>query len=1004
MPPPKTNRYLVRNRLHQTLGDFSELEILNQIRKSKLSGEDEAALFPGLNWKKISSYPIFYDALIHQALGVKPAEESVPNFESMGSSKKRDVFFESPPKEGPTHVEGVSEPRDSQTSRLGNDRQDATEQLAHAHPILSKNDLEELFPEEGSVDPKALSRPLHHDFEEPVAEVPNQTVGPEKPNRKKILIWGSVGLLTFLLYQSGEPSKEKTGEGLNASMEDARAKSVEIFQEDPEDQKIFLRLSAEQAVQMDVPLGYQEAVGYYRKALEANPQAIELYDGAAMAIARSLEENPTDEALQKLLKKTIDRGRTIEPQRTSFYRAEAVALRGQGKISDGQKQLDLAIETDSLNPENLLIQAEWMVAEGKFEDAQRLLESILSWSQQSVKASYLLAKTLYERQQLESAWALSQKIIQINPVHAPTYVLMGDIFTKKNDLKSAKAFYSLGARFSVMAPKKIAGYTLWRAGNLSELGSDPTEAKQFYSLSYEFSEELHPSLLPKIGSAPSAQEIQSAQAQVLATAPYYERIGQEAMEAKNFERAEGIYLGAVWTYPEIGRLWYRLGEAREALARTREEFRWAASTYEKAIQVAPDEVDAYLKLGLLETAQSNLNKAFVLLQRAEELAPEDPNVQLSLGKHLFSRKDFRAATERLRAARSFNPNLGEVSYYQGMLYKLFDPGNPKAALRHFEEAYSKDPSNYDALAEWLKLKVVTFEKMFAVKFLRNMLSADPKNPNLLWVFGEVYTANQEFNRAVQYYQKALDFDKRDSKIRLSLARALASLGKLDEAIAEFKLSSDLDAKNGEGYFYAAEILFQRREYALARDLLLGLLKVVPSYPGAKRLLAMSYEALSERDLAIAEMTKEVRANPKNYQFLLELSEMFMRNKKYQEAIKELGGVVNLAVEKKVADKRTPSGVRVEPTGLKTYRVKGLVLLSKCYRATNQVEVSEGAVRSALALDPENPEVRLERGYVYNALGRYREAAEDFNYFLSKNGNAPEAGEVKQLLQKSVIEE
>ncbi|NBT59113.1 hypothetical protein EBT16_10055, partial [bacterium] len=184
----------------------------------------------------------------------------------------------------------------------------------------------------------------------------------------------------------------------------------------------------------------------------------------------------------------------------------------------------------------------------------------------------------------------------------------------------------------------------------------------------------------------------------------------------------------------------------------------------------------------------------------------------------------------------------------------------------------------------------------------------------------------------------------------------------------------------------------------------GLLKVVPNYPGARKLLAMSYQALNQPDDAIREMVLEARANPQNYQFAIELAELYMVNNKFVEATKELDAITNLPIEKTITDERSPSGFKKEPTGLKSYRIRGLLLLSKCYRQLNRFEPADGAIQSALALDPENQDLKLERGFVYNSLGRHMEAAKDFNEFLSKNPNSPEAPAVKEILRTTIIEE
>lgn len=975
VPKKTTNRYLVRNKLHQTVGDFSEEEIISQIRIGKFSGEEEAAIVPTSQWNRLSTYPEFYDALIKRVLGVG-VPTPAPNEEPASLQEPIEKEGES------TEIQGAH-PIDTPA-----ESQEATAQLVQPgslSPRISDSEIAGLFSEVSQL-------------KQPIAELSNSRapdqaeIKPRSFNQRKAILWGGALVLLIILFQSGGKSPDSGGA---KNSNDLTVNEAELKAPEVEDQKIFYQKSAEQALQSDSLPGYLLAADFYQKSIEFLPENLEIYEGITTAFARYIEGKPEDSKRVDLFNRYLKQGRALEPQRTSFFRAEAIVARAKGDHKKASELLDLALETDPLNPDNLLVQAEWMIQEQKFKEAIPLLKSILSLSRESIRANYLLALAEFQDGNFEESWNLSQRVTQINPAHTASYALMGDILSKRNDLKAAKAVYLLSAKFSPLANKKIATYALQRAENLSQLSGDEQQANRLRLLveAQETPEEK-----------PASDELSKAERDVYADATYFERLGTEAIASKNFERAEGFYLAATLAHPSNGKLWTRLGETREALARTREEFRWAAMTYEKAIQISPEEADAYLRLGLLESEQSNWGRSFQALQKAEEIAPEDPMVQLALGKHFFARKDFRSATERLRAARRINPTIAEVSYYQGMLYKVIDPENPRAAMRNFEEAYSKDPGNYDALTEWLKLKVVTFEKMFAVKFLRNMLAVDPHNSQLLWAFGEVYSANKEFNRAIQYYRRALDADKNSAKVRLSMARALASLGRIDEAISEYKLASDLDAKNGEGYFDAAELLYQSKNYSMAKDLLLGLLKVIPNYPGARRLLAMSYQAMDQPDLAIREMTQEARSNPMNYQFSIELAELLMVNQKFVEATQELAAITNLPIEKTVVDQRAPSGFKKEPTGLKPYRVRGLLLLSRCYRELKRFEAADGAVQAALTLDPESLDLKLERGFVYHNLGRHTEAAKDFNEFLSKNPNGAEAQTVKEILNKTVIEE
>lgn len=994
----KTGRttFQIRGKVHDFIGEFTEEEIIVQIRRGKLDGEDEFSVPPHQKWKKITSHPAFFDALVGRALNLPqkdlPSESDVLNAFTENSIDPQKRVLDG---EGTHHLDQGSAVNDLDFPQ---DHLGVTEQIHNPEHPFPDSEIEALFRDEPSeiVPITTDPTPPREELDPPPAPV-EASETKSRPNRKRMILWAAVALVLIVLFQNGKETQPVVKE--------SKPQAVALPAANTSDEASYFRKSGARAFEMDSPKGYAAASQFFIKAVELKPTDLGLLDSLTLSLARVVEENPKDQKARVLLEKYLKEGRRLDPHRSVFYRAEAMMARALEGPQKGQELLDLALQTDSLNPGNLLIQAEQLILNQQYSEAKKLLSAVSEWDEQKARVSYLIALSAFHLGDYETTWAAVQKVIQLNPTHVPSYSLLGDLFTARNDLKGAKAFYELGAKLAQLAPVEIAAHSLIRAGELSELGSDSQLARQYYVTASQLVGPEIGRVKEKLsGEKPSEDEIKAATSQVLADPAYFERKGVEASEEKNYERAEGFYQSASWLFPQLGKFLYRLGEVREALAKTKEEFRWAATTYRQAIQVSPEQIDAYLKLALLETEQSNFDVAFDLLQRAEQLSPEDGAVQLALGKHLFARKDYRAAIERLRTARRANPGNSEVSYYQGLLYKMFDPSNPKAAMRHFEEAYSKDPSNYDALVEWLKLKVATFEKMFAVKFLRNMLATDPKNPNLLWVSGEVFAANQEFNRAVQNYHRALDIDKYASKVRLSLARSLVSLGKLDEAVAEYKLAADLDAKNGEGYFYAAELLYQMKNYDGCRDLVLGLLQLIPSYPGARRLLAMSYQASEKKDLAIDEMSKEVQANPLNYQFLIEYAELLMINEKYVEATNQLGKVAQLPLEQTVKDQRAPNGVRTEPTGYKNYRLKALLLLSRSYRKLSRYEQAEGLVNSALAIDPENVDLRLERGYVLNSLGRHRDAAVDFNFFLGKNPNAPEAEEVKQILKSTLIEE
>ncbi|MFM8269394.1 MAG: tetratricopeptide repeat protein, partial [Pseudomonadota bacterium] len=410
MSKKSTKRYLVRSKLHQTIGDFSEEEIIAQIRRGKFSADEEAALAPGNKWIKLSGHPVFYDALVSRALGVSPSN----------SVSEESVSLTPMPKEKDAEPE-LEQPAEFPEPVI--DRQDATAQLIQpgsSSKGISESEIAALFLDVNSdkepLDQGILSHPIS-DFAAP--ERNDNPAAPLKSGTKRrLVLWGGLLLLLAFLFHLGEETPKKNG---NETSQGVALNDNDVKSDQTEDRKIFLIKSAEQALQHDSHLGYLLASDLYQKAIELNPTDLSLYDGLTTSLARFIEGATTNTARLALFEKTVKQGRSLESQRTSFFRAEGIVARAKGDRKKAEELLGLALETDSLNPENLLIQAEWLVQDKKFSEVAPLLKSILNVSQESIRANYLMAVTDFQLGNLEESWNLAQRVAQINPTHPATY-------------------------------------------------------------------------------------------------------------------------------------------------------------------------------------------------------------------------------------------------------------------------------------------------------------------------------------------------------------------------------------------------------------------------------------------------------------------------------------------------------------------------------------------------------------------------------------------------------
>jgi cytochrome c-type biogenesis protein CcmH/NrfG len=139
------------------------------------------------------------------------------------------------------------------------------------------------------------------------------------------------------------------------------------------------------------------------------------------------------------------------------------------------------------------------------------------------------------------------------------------------------------------------------------------------------------------------------------------------------------------------------------------------------------------------------------------------------------------------------------------------------------------------------------------------------------------------------------------------------------------------------------------------------------------------------------MTKEVANNPENYKFVIELAELYMEYEKYDLAVAELTKVSNL-----------PS-VAKAPEYIYD-KIRGYLLLSRCYRLQGKLDGAEGAIRLALEIDGNDPELHRELGYVFYAQQRDKEGVKEFRRYINGNPTARDVDAIKGLIQKMEIED
>jgi tetratricopeptide (TPR) repeat protein len=753
----------------------------------------------------------------------------------------------------------------------------------------------------------------------------------------------------------------------------------------------------------------------YQEAFNLNRQDPSLLAHVILTKAHLYEQNPNRKEDLKEIENLILKGRDLEPQLNAFYRAEAI-------VAFAQKNFDLALEKSRFaresNPsdvESLAIEAEALNESGDRTSAFERIMQAVEQKTQKLRVYNVAARVALDIGDIDKAIGFARAALLINPMHANTHYVLAEAYQKIRKTGPAIAHFDLVTKLAPLASLSILADAHFSLAKLLELQNNVLESSKHNKLAYYFSNGLLPGINEKVNSDDKdiAELKKLAKEQEYGAAFYSARAEEFVTEGNSILGLEYLQVVRLMD-PENPAPLVKVADLLEKLAISHEKLKRVEILYLRAIKKDPNYLDGYCKLAVVETEQYNFDSAYRLLIRAggvlgiEDLtsfiasgcrdtgflsseSAEEHKVYLALGKHFFKRENYVCAAAFLKQARASSPVNSEIFFYFGKLSELYKGENLAEAVRYYFQAVSTDAENYEALAGWARVKTKVGEKNYVVKYIRALFEREPQNPQLFWVLGEAYAENQEFQRAITFYKKALDYNNRFSRARISLARALSAIGQTYQAVNEYSFAASTDRRNGVGFFEAAQLQTINKKYQDAELLIKELIETIPNYPGSHRLLSQIYQFQGRKDPAISEMLIEVKNNPQNTKFTRELAEIYVKYQEFEKAVTVLTKLTNLPGEVKGPEFRLD-------------RTQALLLLSRCYRELKRPENAEGAIRLALDVDPNDPELHRELGYVYLALQRNREGVKEFEFYIQRNPAGADVENIKRLIKTMAIEE
>lgn len=294
-----------------------------------------------------------------------------------------------------------------------------------------------------------------------------------------------------------------------------------------------------------------------------------------------------------------------------------------------------------------------------------------------------------------------------------------------------------------------------------------------------------------------------------------------------------------------------------------EDYSAAAKYFEEAANEPESETKALLMLGRVYAAKEDKTNAAYYFDRAIAADPKEAEAYYRRGVIKYADADYQEAVNDFYMANELNYNSTKALYYLSLSYENLN--NTAAALQAALDAFEKDSSSYDACFQ----------------------------------AGRMYYAAEQYQNAVNMYNKVLEIKPGDKYSLLNKALAFDASGAKDSALIAYNKVPEIDpdyalAYNNRGWYYQkneqydlalldynraletdntyqlplwnrADLYYTTENYEAALDDYLRLLEINSNNYSALYYAGLCFEKLNQNDSASKYFRSFVNSESENYE-------------------------------------------------------------------------------------------------------------------------------------------
>jgi len=421
--------------------------------------------------------------------------------------------------------------------------------------------------------------------------------------------------------------------------------------------------------------------------------------------------------------------------------------------------------------------------------------------------------------------------------------------------------------------------------------------------------------------------------------------------------------------------------------------------FSNALQIDPKFADAYYRLGMIEMKQGDLRQAYAYTSKSVELAPENLEWQVELGKILLTGKLFDKALEKAELVLQKEPQNNDAVLLKASVHMAINEDTE--ATRLLEGLSKKEnvaPEVYLLLAEAYKRRNRPSQQEL---MLKKGVQTHPDSIVLRYAQVRYYTDKKDADSAIAAIKGMIAMEPENIRFQIGLADLYWRFDRRSEANSLLERIASLPPPDEENFILLGQFYISKTEWAAAEKVLNRGLADLPDSFKLRFMLGGLYQQQNQIDKTITFLNeclalKKDSADPNIIETKNRLARIYLSQRKIKDAeaftdqvLQEVPGNISAMFNKGEILLIKGNGVDAVPQFRAVAKEKPRYLpahlgLAKAHLLNQEVDLAIDVLRSALKTDGESRELLRLLARAYALKGDHASAEEQLQYILNKH--------------------